>query len=104
MAQRGAIPSSKRGEKRSMGLSGDFADVDEVELAACGDGRGVDADFFSVGTEAGVGVAAPFAGVLFWGIEVAQRDDAAGCDFKELGNLVAVLVGFGVVEDPLVAG
>lgn len=85
-------------------LSGDLADVDEVELAAGRARRGVDADFFTVGAEAGVGVAAPFAGVLFWRIETAEREEAACGDFEEVGILVAVFVGVGIVEDPTVAG
>ena len=73
-------------------------------MATGGAGGGVDADFFAVGAEAGVGVAAPFAGVFPGGIEVAEWDDVGGFDIEEVGILIAVLIGVGVVEDPFVAG
>ena len=58
---------------------------------------GVNDDASTVGAEARVCIAAPFACVLRRKVEMAERDSFAFCNVEEIDVLFSLFVGVGVV-------
>ena len=85
-------------------LSHDTRHIKQPDLSAGSAVGGIDGDELSIVARTGMGVAPPFAGIMFREMEVREIVTAMGRLVIEIGRLVTMFAGgIGVIEDPLFA-